>query len=357
MSYFRKIDQAKQYFEQSVNKEQKWLILISADPDAMASAMALKRILAHRGAAAFISRINDIARPDNLAMIRYTRLNMLSFNKRMLSSYTHFAVVDSQPLHHPDFDGINFSIIIDHHPVVTEPNAAELMDIKPEYGATSTMFTEYLYNLELRPGVRLSTALQFGIRTDTLGFQRNVSDVDLRAYQYLSKFADTALLQRIVHSEFHIEWLPYFARAISSLRKAGSGYFVFMEKIESPDIMVLLADFFTRVYEIRWMVVAGIYEKQIVMIFRSDGMSIDVGHLAMTQFNELGSAGGHRTMARAEIPKSAAQSENIEDFIYKKLIAKMPEPEIIANDDADPAKNMFLDTPDKTPAAKVAPEK
>lgn len=324
MSYFRKLDHIKQSLE-VVAKDQKWLIAISADPDAMAASMALKRILKHKGATADIARINDIARPDNLAMIRYTRLHMLRFKPSMLKKYTHFAVVDSQPSHHPEFDGIKFSIIIDHHPLVTEPESAALQDIRPEYGATSTMMTEYLYNLKIRPGVRLGTALQFGIRTDTLAFQRNVNEVDLRAYQFLGKFADASLLQRIMSNEFHLDWLYYFAKGINKLKRVGRGYLIFMDKVESPDILVLLADFFMRVYEIRWIAVAGLYEKQVVMSLRSDGMAQDVGRLAALQFNELGSAGGHKTMARAEFPVSAVQgADGVENFIFKKLQVKLP---------------------------------
>lgn len=326
MSYFRKIEQAKLCFD-LINKEQKWLIMISADPDAMGAAMALQRIFRHRGASADIARVNEIARPDNLALIRYTRLRMLPFSPEMLKDYSHFAMVDSQPSHQPQFAGIKFSIIIDHHPVATPPDTAFLQDIKPEYGATSTMLTEYLYNLELRPGVRLATAMQFGIRTDTLAFQRHVSEVDLRAYQYLGKFADSALLQRIMYSEFHLDWLPYFAKGINRLRKAGRGYFIFMDKVESADILVLIADFLSRVYEVRWIAVAGVCDgNQVVMTFRSDGASQDVGRVASLKFGDIGSAGGHKTMARAEFPVSAAGSEVIETFIYKKLTSKMPEP-------------------------------
>lgn len=324
MSYFRKIYQAKQCLEM-IGKGQKWLIPISADPDSMAASMALKRILKHKGAAVDIARINDIARPDNLAMIRYTRLHMLRFTPSMLKQYTHFAAVDSQPSHHPEFEGVKFSIIIDHHPVSTEPESAFLQDIRPEYGAASTIMTEYLYNLDVRPGVRLATALQFGIRTDTLAFQRHVSEVDLRAYQFLGKFADASLLQRIMYKEFHLDWLYYFAKGINKLRKAGGGHYIFMDKIESPDILALLADFFMRVYEIRWIAVAGLCEKQVIISLRSDGMAQDVGRRATLQFNELGSAGGHKTMARAEFSKSAVTGDdNVENFIYKRLLRNLP---------------------------------
>jgi nanoRNase/pAp phosphatase (c-di-AMP/oligoRNAs hydrolase) len=200
------------------------------------------------------------------------------------------------------------------------------MDIQPDYGATSTIFTEYLYNLELRPGSRLATALQFGIRTDTMNFQRHARDVDMRAYQYLNKFADAALLARITQSELRLDWLPRVAAAIQDLRKAGTGYFAFLDKVQSPDILVLAADFLTRVYEIRWAAVSGVYDKTVVVVFRGDGLTMDMGRLAKDKFNALGSAGGHKTMARAEIPLEAVGDEDLGRFIFNTLTAKPSRP-------------------------------
>lgn len=322
MSYFRKTPYLNDVVSR-FTKDQRWLIVINADPDAMASAMALRRIMARRGANADIASINEQGRPDNLAMIRYTRLHLLRFDPSMLERYNSFAMVDSQPSHSPKFDGIPFTLIVDHHPPVTPEAPGLMMEIKPDYGATSTLFTEYLYNLDIRPGQLLATALQFGIRTDTLSFQRNVGEVDLRAYQYLGKFASPSLLNRIMHSEFHLDWLPFFAKAETSLRKVKNGYFTFVGKVNSPDILVLIADFLTHVYEIRWVAVGGVYGEQNIVIFRSDGLSQDVGRLASLKFGSYGSAGGHKTMARAEFEMPHPPG-GVEKFMLAVLKAPLP---------------------------------
>jgi len=66
--------------------------------------------------------------------------------------------------------------------------------------------------------------------------------------------------------------------------------------------VLFLADFLLRIYEISWSIVAGIYEETVVIIFRSDGYRRDAGQLAAKAFGEIGKAGGHKEMARAEIP-------------------------------------------------------
>ena len=306
-----------------LSREHRWLILINADPDAMASALALKRILSHRVRDVSIAKVNEITRPDNLAMIRYTRLRMERFYPGMLPHYDRFALVDSQPHHHPAFVQVPFSIVIDHHPVPPERPETPYSEIKPEYGATSTLLTEYLYNLNIVPAKLLATALQFGIKTDTASFERHFYDVDLRAYHYLSRFADHALLTRIARSEFHKRWLELFAKACINMYDLGaSGQYTYVGDVDNPDILVNIADFFMRVYEIRWAAVAGRYGDTIVIIFRGDGMARDVGSYASQVFGGLGSAGGHKAMARAEIPVASAEGKDLELFVWQRLSAR-----------------------------------
>lgn len=319
MAYFRTVPQLPKFIEQ-FSREHRWLILINADPDAMGSAMALRRIMSHKVQSVTIAKVNEITRPDNLAMIRYTRLRMERFFPGMLPHFDRFALVDSQPGHHPSFAEVPFSVVIDHHPVEEQKSEIAYSEIKPEYGATSTLLTEYLYNLNISPGKLLATALQFGIKTDTANFERHFTDVDLRAYQYLARFGDTALLSRISRSEFHKRWLEVFAKACTNLYAIGaSGQYAYLGQVDNPDILVNIADFFMRVYEIRWVAVAGQYRDQIVVIFRGDGIARDVGRYASQTFGDLGSAGGHKSMARAEIPFSASEGQDPELFVWQRL--------------------------------------
>lgn len=319
MAYFRKLPKLQtmvDLFSQPGN----WLIFVNADPDAMASALALKRIMSHKVSDVAITSINEVRRPDNLAMIRYAHIHMLPYSPALAGRYAHYALVDSQPHHSPIFADTPFSIIIDHHPLPDVPAVAAYKEIRPEYGATSTLLTEHLYNLRIRPGKLLATALQFGIKSDTANFERKSIEVDLRAYHYLARFADRSLLSRIARSEFHKNWLEYFARACVSMHPVSSGQFVFLGAVENPDILVVVADFLMRVYEIRWVAVSGVHGDTAVVIFRGDGVIRDLGRMAGLQFGDIGSAGGHKAMARAEFPVEAAGDRDMENFIYKRVL-------------------------------------
>jgi hypothetical protein len=68
----------------------------------------------------------------------------------------------------------------------------------------------------------------------------------------------------------------------------------------------------------------------VVVVFRSDGFRKHAGHLAEALFTAFGSAGGHRTMARAELELPRLQAElpepsdaAIEAWLLKRLGTKL----------------------------------
>jgi len=277
------------------------LILINADPDSIASAMALTRILRRRVTQITISNINTLSRPDNLTMIRLFDVTLIHVSKIDPAHYTKVVITDSQPDHNEAFSRFEFSVVIDHH----EPggyNKAAFSDIRPEYGANSTILTEYLRAAGIKPSQKLATALFYGIKTDTNNFERAGIAADMRAFQYLFKHANTHLAHRIEQADLRMPYLEYFKQAIEKKDVVGDRFFVHIGQVENPDILVLIADFFLRVNTVTWSIVSGIHENRLIVIFRNDGLRKDAGKVAVRAFGKLGTAGGHKSMARAECP-------------------------------------------------------
>jgi len=71
--------------------------------------------------------------------------------------------------------------------------------------------------------------------------------------------------------------------------------------VNSADVCVIIAEFFMRVHTVQWCIVSGVYDKKLVLIFRNDGLRKHAGKIANQSFGQFGSAGGHKSMARAEI--------------------------------------------------------
>ncbi|MFH1984029.1 MAG: DHH family phosphoesterase [Pseudomonadota bacterium] len=294
-------ERLKAFYAQFSGDEQV-LILINADPDAIASAMAIKRLLWRRVAGVTITRVNVIERPDNLAMIRLTGVRLVHIGEVNMSRFSRFVLVDSQPSHHERFAGVPFHIIIDHHPD-TQPKAA-FTDIRPKYGATASMMTEYLLAARIKPSAKLATALIYAIKTDTSNFEREALIEDIRAFQFMFRHANTHMVRKIEQSELKLEFLKSFRIALERMRRRKNKVFAHIGNVPSPDVLVLIADYFMRVNTVSWSVVSGRYERKLIIVFRNDGIRKNAGKLARDSFGQFGSAGGHKSMARAEIPLS-----------------------------------------------------
>lgn len=313
-------------WRQTLDKHARWCVLISADPDALASAMALKRLLRAKVSSVDIMRVNEVTRPDNLAMIRYLRIPVKQWLPALKKDFDLFALVDSQPTHNPEFLGQKYDLIIDHHPATDLSNfivPGAFCEIRPHIGATSSMMTQLLQGMKIRPGPLLATALLYGIRTDTGVFERSGGEEDLKAYQWLSRHADTNLLRRISRSEYLRSWLPFFSRAFRGLQDChAGGAYASLNEIRSTDLIVSVADFFTKVHGLKWIAVSGIKSGTIIVVFRGDG-SRDMGRYAEACFGDAGTAGGHRNMARAEFPLDVVPSDTKPmDFVYKRLMTR-----------------------------------
>jgi nanoRNase/pAp phosphatase (c-di-AMP/oligoRNAs hydrolase) len=278
------------------------LIMINADPDAIASAMAVKRLLWRKVAGVTITHINVIQRPDNLAMIRLLGIGLVYIEEINVTQFNRFVIVDSQPDHHECFSMVKPDVIIDHHPETCA--VASYCDIRPDYGATATIMTEYLRAAKIKPSVRIATGLFHAIKTDTGNFERQTIIEDIRAFQFLYRHANIHLAQRIEHGEIKYGFLKYFDQALHNRKMRKGRIFVHLGNVVNPDVCVLIADFFMRVDKATWSIVSGNYDKKLVVIFRYNGLQKHAGNIAKKAFGSIGSAGGHRSMARAEISVS-----------------------------------------------------
>lgn len=278
------------------------LIPINADPDSIACAMAVKRLLWRKISSVTITNINHIKRPDNIKMIKALGIKIEHISDVDLKKITRIVYVDSQPAHHESFADLKPTIIIDHHPD-TEAEA-QFKDIRPEYGATASIITEYLKAAKIQPSEKLATALHYAIKTDTDNFSRKALYEDVKAFRYLYPFVNIYLVRKIEQAEMSMSFLKYFKKAIE-IKTASKGWiFANLGTVASPDVCVQIADFFLRVNDIYWSVVSGIQGGKLIIILRSDGYRRNAGKAAQKAFGDLGSAGGHKSMARAEIQLS-----------------------------------------------------
>jgi len=277
------------------------LILIygNPDPDALASALALKTILDTPERRFTIGYTGVVGRPENASMIRQLNIPARPVTETDVDRADLIAMVDSQPQFFKGFALPRCDIVIDHHPMLLE-REVPLADIRPGYLSTSSIMTEYIRASHKRLTKRVASALYYGIKVDSRHFL-DLSPGDVEAIRWLRGTADRDIVRRIEFSQFSEQALDYFSIALVRKRFEKGVIFSHLGPVPATDVCVQIADFLIRVEQVAWALVTGVVGDTLVIVFRNDGMKKDAGTLARKAFGEIGSAGGHKSMGRAEI--------------------------------------------------------
>jgi nanoRNase/pAp phosphatase (c-di-AMP/oligoRNAs hydrolase) len=305
------------------------------DPDAIGSALALRELLGRNRATTPIVTMGGVTRPENLAMIRLLDIQIDRVTYDDLNrDAARLALVDVQP---PYFDQPlgRVDLVVDHHPK-RAAFKARFSDLRTPYGATSTIFTEYLRAAGMEPSQRLATALLYGIKTDTLFLERGSNLADLSAFTFLYPFANKAMIARIERPALPREDLEALGRALSRIQVDNGVAVIHMGEIHREDVISQMAEFCLQIEGVDWGVVSGLVENRVVISVRNIGYVKSAGEILKKLYDDVGSAGGHRAMAKAVIPLERFKERFGE--VSENAIRKAMLPLIIERDDQGAAR-------------------
>ena len=283
------------------------LIHPDPDPDALSSALAVRRLLKRTERTAPIVSAGPMTRPENRRMAELLGITVNEKPAEELLECGCIIVVDMQPAVLPG-DGPRLAVI-DHHPPETK-YCADFLDVRPEYGAVATMMTEYLRAVEPESiDAALATALLYGIRTDTDSLTRGVTPADVDAYAFLQTKSDPALLRSIEKPSMPLNVVQVFGRAAESVRVEGATAFTYAGALTRDEKHVLadIADFCTQIQNVTRVVAAGLVDDKLILTLRDTSGGEGVAALAKKLGENGGNGGGHATMARAVVPVTNVQ--------------------------------------------------
>jgi nanoRNase/pAp phosphatase (c-di-AMP/oligoRNAs hydrolase) len=296
-----KVQQYQRYFIDA----ERVLILThnDPDPDAMASALALRNVLRRTKQTAILGCLQGVTRPENQRMVKLLDIGMETIKPESVHDFDRIAMVDVQPHYFPGLVE-RVDLVIDHHPEQPGYNAV-FKDIRPDYGSTSTILTEHLRAVDVNISERTATAMLYAIKSDTLFFNRQANRVDLEAFSYLYPLADAALIRKMEGAEITMERLEYVLRAKQHGRMEEQVFCAFLGASPREDFIPYVADFYLQLENVKWTIIAGVVNDSLVMSVRNLGYSRNAGEFVRRFFADLGSAGGHRAMAKAVVPLRA----------------------------------------------------
>jgi nanoRNase/pAp phosphatase (c-di-AMP/oligoRNAs hydrolase) len=279
------------------------------DPDAISSAFAHQLIAGRYDIEVDMVYGRKISHRQNRALVRLLGINLQRYDESLkLERYDGAVFVDNQGT---TAGGIVRALekavvpplaVVDHH----EPQEvlqAEFTDIRRTYGATATIYSEYLEHglVEMDKGnkdhIRLATALTHGIITDTGGFVRARWE-DFHAAAFLSPFKDADLLEQVMTQARSRQTMEIIHQALGNrqtaenLSLAGIGYL----RAEDRDAIPQAADFLLTEENVHTAIVYGIvtgegWDETLVGSMRTSKVTMDPDEFIKEVFGK--DAAGH----------------------------------------------------------------
>ncbi|MCF6158172.1 MAG: potassium transporter TrkA [wastewater metagenome] len=302
-SVFRLVNVIKE----AVNKGLAIFLQDNPDPDAIASGLALKRIAEKYEVRSKIYYGGNIGHQQNKTLVNlletdFTRLKTTDESLDIIHTVDKVALIEASIPSKNNILPANIipNIIIDHHQTDFSLVKGEFIEILPKIGATSTILTRYLRQLDIIPDPPLATALRYGIRIDTGGFTRNTTTEDLDAAAYLSSLVDVGLLNQIENPPMSAETIDIIGRAIRNREVKGSYLISCVEFITDRDALPQAAELLLQMEGISTVLVFGIDKDKVQLSARSMDSRVNLALLLQKAFGFM-NAGGHATMAAGTI--------------------------------------------------------
>jgi nanoRNase/pAp phosphatase (c-di-AMP/oligoRNAs hydrolase) len=276
------------------------------DPDGIAGGFALRAILGRKRPTAPLISFGAVQRPENKALVQALGLEVRVITPDELDEFDGLALVDVQPNVFGDQAPARIrsvDVVIDHHPERTGYDAV-IKDIRPGYGATSSILTEYLRAAGIEASTGLMTGLLYGIKSDTQYLGRQTSKRDMNSFAHLHASHSPALLQRIERPALPVDGLRALGRALARTDVRDGIHVLVLGRVRE-DVIPQVADMALQAEGAEWAVAAGVVGGDLVFSVRNVGYVRAAGEVVRAVVEGLGVGGGHRSMAKGIIPLKA----------------------------------------------------
>jgi nanoRNase/pAp phosphatase (c-di-AMP/oligoRNAs hydrolase) len=283
------------------------LLQTNPDPDGIASGLAFQRYVKESGMDADIIYDGQIGHQQNRALVNLLNIELLHAkrNRVKFEKYDSFALVDVATTTNCALPkDIEPTIVIDHHSVPSGEVKGKYQDIAA-VGATATILANYLKYAGIEIDGPIATALALGILTDTMSFTREATELDFATFEELLPSVDKELLGRLRSPAISPDTLSVLARAIKSSKLKGGYLYTNVGFIKDRDAIPQAADFLLNREGVMTVLVYGIGKDTVYVSARTNDIRLHIGQVLKSAFGDIGSAGGHSTMAGASIPLKA----------------------------------------------------
>ena len=101
----------------------------------------------------------------------------------------------------------------------------------------------------------------------------------------------------------------HVTRALANSQFRNQVFSAYLGETTREDFIPYTADFLLQIEDVKWTIVSGVVGGQLIVSVRNLGYSRNAGEFVKATFGDIGSAGGHRAMAKAVVPLDRFQTK------------------------------------------------
>lgn len=285
------------------------------DPDAIASAFGLQKLLERFGISAVICYDGAAEKLSVVTMLNNFAIDIVPCGSiRDMTEHDKIVVIDAQKYNSNLTDLIgDETVCIDHHPTVRACRY-QYQDIVIT-GACASIIAQYYFDSGIVPERAVASALVYGIKMDTADFTRGVTQLDIEMYAKLFPYTDHVLLDRMKLNTIELADLRAYGSAIENISVFDNVGYAFIPFACADALIAMISDFILALDIIEFSVVYAVRDSGYRFSVRSEVPELHAGRITQHALGRFGSGGGHACMAGGFAEGAQlSETENVRDY-------------------------------------------
>jgi hypothetical protein len=160
-------------------------------------------------------------------------------------------------------EGIRPVGVIDHHLNGSRGARLPFKDIRPRVAASATIVASYLREQDVEPGPKLATAMQYAIRTETMGSETRHSRLDRSIIVWLTARAEPELIAEIENAPLIRDYFGDLVLAMQSTFLYDDAAFCLLPRAHCAEIVGEVADLLIRCQGVRRVLCGAVVGRRV----------------------------------------------------------------------------------------------
>lgn len=285
------------------------------DPDSLGAAIGLRHFASLAGLVdSRFALSGRILRAENQEMVRQLFIDMTPIAEIDAASFDCAALVDTQPGFGHDRSGRCQGRHRHRSSRAGKPacrhqsgvSRCSLRSRRHQFAGHDLLSRSWFYS-----SCEVATALIYGIKTDTADLSRNVSDLDMRAYDFLFPLVDREKLVTITRPRLPTAYFITLKEALRKVRLYGSVAMCSLGVIASVEMVAEFADLLLRMQGVSAVFCGGLVDNTYFVSVRTDAGGDAWRMIGAAMVGEQGTFGGHGTVAGGSIQLASSDTRGL----------------------------------------------